>query len=1009
MRRLAITLALVLESASWLGAVTNPVVEGDVRFSVITPHCIRIEHAPGGRFIDARSLFAVERDALLQDFSLEKTDGTLTIDTGAIRLVYKPDGQPLSASNLSAEIRKGDQTVRWVPGAPNPGNLGGTIRTLDMIRGPVDLGEGLLSKDGWYLLDDSRTPLFTDTWVESRPADAGTDWYLFGYGDDYKAALRSLITIGGRAPLPRRYALGIWFSRYWPFTSDEYRGIVREYHENQFPLDVIVMDMDWHREGWTGWSWNKELIPDPKSLLRWFHEQGLHVTLNLHPADGVAKHEDRYADFMRAMGKDPSSGETLPFDPGSQQYVEAWEKEVLRPLQQDGVDFWWLDWQQHPFTPSIPDLTNLFWLNRILFDNSMANGARGLSFSRWAGWGDHRHVIQFSGDADTGWPMLAFEVPFTSTAGNVGCYYWSHDIGGHQGPRNDESYVRWTQFGALSTALRSHSTRDEHLDRRPWLHPKWATDAMRHAFHLRAQILPYVYSSAWQTYSTGVSLNRPLYLEYPELEPAYVNGQEFLFGDNLLVAPITMPGVGPGRVGRQTVWFPPGATWYNFFTGEKFDGDQMRIVSADIDEFPLYARGGVPIPLQPYSERPATTVLKTLRVRCYPGADGVEGSSTLYEDDGQSREYLEGKSATTRLSYRRDGDRVSVRIDPTKGNYTGQPAQRSYEIELPNTVAATEVTVNGQPAKAVYNANLGMNRILVPATNIRTPVVVEAIAPEADAAKFSNAAQARRAKGILGNDAGSKSLETLLASKDLTTESKAALLALAGVGLMPYHESPTFYGEKNQLAFIAAPGLIDGGSVKRVIEENDSGSWIEKTDVVELGRKPLLMDAGRYGRVEFRVAGRDYAVDSGGVRMAGNLASTARVSASSTENGYSPEGATDGHIGGYPGDRSQEWAADKETEGAQLELSWDEPQTVNRIALFDRPNLVDQVTAATIRFNDGSVVEVGPLPDSGSEPFSITCPPKTVTSLVFEVKAVKPGTENAGLSEIAVYGPPQGQ
>lgn len=983
--------------------MANPVVEGDVRFTVITPHCIRIEHAPGGRFIDARSLFAVERNALLKDFSLEKTNDGVTIDTGAIRLVYKPDGQPPGSSNLSAEIRKGDGTVTWTPGAPNPGNLGGTIRTLDMVRGPVDLGQGLLSRDGWYLLDDSRTPLFTDTWVESRPVDAGTDWYLFGYGDDYKAALRSLITIGGRAPLPRRYALGIWFSRYWPFTSEEYRGIVREYHDNQFPLDIIVMDMDWHREGWTGWSWNKELIPDPKGLLRWFHEQGLHVTLNLHPADGVGPHEDRYADFMRALGRNPSSGETAPFDAGSQEYVAAWEKEVLRPLQQDGVDFWWLDWQQYPFTRSIPDLTNLFWLNKILFDSTAVNGARGLSFSRWAGWGDHRHVIQFSGDADTGWPMLEFEVPFTSTAGNVGCFYWSHDIGGHQGPRNDESYVRWTQFGALSTALRSHSTRDEHLDRRPWLHPKWAADSMRHAFHLRAQILPYVYSSAWQTYRTGVSLNRPLYLEYPDLEPAYVNGQEFLFGDNLLAAPITMPGVGPGRVGRQIVWFPPDASWYHFFTGERFDGDQTRIVSADIDEFPLYARGGVPIPLQPYSERPATAALNVLRVRCYPGAEGVEGMSTLYEDDGKSSEYLDGKSATTRLSYSRKGDRVTVQIDPTEGDYAGQPAQRSYEIELPNTIAATDVTVNGQPAKAAYSDSLGMNRISVPATSIRTPVVVEATAPEMDAAKFSRAAQSRRARGIVGTEAGSKPLEALLASGELSVETKTALLALAGIGLMPYHESPTFHGGKEQMVFLAAPGLIGGGSVKRIVEENASGSWVEQADTLELSGEPLLLDAGRYGRVEFRVGGRDYSVNTAGVRMAGNLASTARVSASSTEDAYSPEGATDGHVGGYPGDRSQEWAANKETVGAMLELSWSEPQTVRRIDVFDRPNTVDQVTAATIRFSDGSVIEVDALPDSGNEPRSITFPPKTTTSVIFEVNAVKPGTENAGVSEIAVY------
>ena len=237
------------------------------------------------------------------------------------------------------------------------------------------------------------------------------------------------------------------------------------------------------------------------------------------------------------------------------------------------------------------------------------------------------------------------------------------------------------------------------MDRRPWMYPKWAEDAMRISFHLRAEIMPYVYSSAWQTHETGVSLNRPLYLEYPEEETAYHNGQEFLFGDNLLSAPIAMPGVGPNRDGWQSVWFPDGDTWYNIFTGEKFEGGQTRVVTADINEFPLYARGGVPIPMQPYSERPCTAALETLRVRCYPGVDGERGEYTLYEDDGRTVDYLSGTSASTRLGYQRNGDRVSVAIGASEGSYSGQPQRRAYIIELPNTTGAENAIVNGRPRR----------------------------------------------------------------------------------------------------------------------------------------------------------------------------------------------------------------------------------------------------------------------------------------------------------------------
>lgn len=991
---------LLCLAANSLSATANPVIEGKARFTVITPQCIRIEHAPGGTFTDSRSLFAEDRTARWNDFKTLRDGGELIIDTGAMRLRYRPDGAAFHPGNLTVDVRIGNATTLWTPGAPNPGNLGGTLRTLDNVRGPVDLGEGLLSRDGWYLLDDSKTPLLTDTWVRSRPDDAGTDWYLFGYGRDYKAALGSLITIGGKAPVPRRYTLGIWFSRYWPFSDEDYREIIREYREKDFPLDVIVMDMDWHRDGWTGWSWNKKLIPEPEALLRWFHEQGLQVTLNLHPADGVGPHEDAYQGFMNAMGEDPADGGTLPFDAGNERYMKALEQEVLRPLQRDGVDFWWLDWQQYPFTRSIPDLTNLFWLNRALFQNTRWNGGRGTSFSRWAGWGDHRHVIQFSGDADTGWPMLSFQVPFTSTAGNVGCYYWSHDIGGHQGGRNEESYTRWTQFGALSAALRSHSMRDATMDRRPWLYPKWAEDSMRKAFHLRAELMPYVYSSAWQTHRTGVSLNRPLYLDHPEHEAAYHNGQEFLFGDHLLVAPVTTPGTGPNKVGRQTVWFPPGDTWYDFFTGEKFEGGQTRIVSADINEFPLYARGGAPIVMQPYHERPGTAALETLRVRCYPG---TAGESTLHEDDGRTDAYQDGQSARTRLRQSRRGDHVSIEISPTVGSYQGQPERRAYVIELPNTTRLTEATVNGKPATVDGGGAEGINRILIPATDIRTPIVIHANAPEAPGAMFAMRALERRAKGILGDTEVEMDLPALIRRRDLAPEIHTALLALAGVGLMPYHESPTFHGEKPQLAFIAPPGVIEREAVRKIAETTEQGRFIQNTAVHRIGGAPILLDAEAYGRIEFRMNGGNHELATRGLPMTGNLAASAKITASSSEHGHVPESAADGLLGGYPANPAQEWSANRETTGAWLELAWDHPRKVSRVLLFDRPNLVDQVTAARIRFSDGSVIEVGELSNDGGAPAVLAFPEKEITSMTFETISVKDGTENAGLSEIGVY------
>jgi alpha-glucosidase (family GH31 glycosyl hydrolase) len=698
---------------------SSRIAVGKARFTVIAAECIRLEYSESGQFVDAPSLFAVNRAAGTTAFTLHSSEGETVLDTGAIRLSYRPDGSPFGPHNLAAAIRGGRAPISWSPGRSNRANLGGTLESLDRVAGPVELGEGLLARDGWYLLDDSQGPLWIDDWVQPRPAHSGLDWYLFGYGLNYKAALRALTAIGGAVPLPRRYALGSWYSRYWPYSSGDYRQIVEEYAQRDFPLDVLVLDMDWHRVGWTGWSWNRELLPDAEALLGWLHERRIFVALNDHPAAGVGPHEDCYRAFMQELGRDSAAGEIVPFDAASRSYLEALWKHAYLPLERDGVDFWWLDWQQDRYTRSIPSLENLRWLNHCYYRRSGASERRGLLLSRWGGWGDHRHPIHFSGDAFTSFDVLAFQVPFTATAGNVGCFFWSHDIGGHKGERNEEAVVRWVQFGAVSAALRLHSARVEALERRPWTYSPAAQAAMRSAFRLRSELFPYIYSSVAQSSRESLPLLRPMYLEYPDADEAYANPQQYLFGDAFLVAPIAAPGAGPEQIAAQDVWFPD-APWYHWFTGEQYGGGKATI-QAPLDEFPLFARGGVPIPMQPYTPRMTTEPLAQLIVRCFPGA---LGKHLLYEDDGISREYCEGAFALTELSYVRCGRRVAIEIGATRGSYRDQLPERSICIELPCTGKPVAASADGEPLAAEYDVRACTTRVRVPLRSIRVPLRV---------------------------------------------------------------------------------------------------------------------------------------------------------------------------------------------------------------------------------------------------------------------------------------------
>ena len=293
--------------------VRGPLVLGAIRLTPICDVCVRVEYDPERRFVDAPSTFAIDR-AALGEAQVEQGGGELVLDTGRIRLRCLDDGRPPHPGNLTAEIRDGTWGSTWHPGLRDEQNLGGALPTLDGVLGPTVTEPGLLSRAGWQVVDDSRRPLIVDGWWRPRPA--GTqDFYLFGYGRDFRAALRALAAVAGPVPLPRRYALGSWYSRYWPYTSHDFRAIVEEYRRHGYPLDVLVLDMDWHRAGLDGLVLEPQLLPDAEALLAWLHGRGLAVTLNVHPADGVGPHEDAYPAFMRALGKDPATGETVPFNP----------------------------------------------------------------------------------------------------------------------------------------------------------------------------------------------------------------------------------------------------------------------------------------------------------------------------------------------------------------------------------------------------------------------------------------------------------------------------------------------------------------------------------------------------------------------------------------------------------------------------------------------------------------------------------------------------------------------
>ena len=690
----AAILACVAVSA--LCTAAEPITHGSARFTVLSRTLVRMEYSPQAEFVDRRSCFAINRDAAEPAVSRRKRGELLILDTGRQRVRHRADGKPFHPGNLDVFIRDDEREITWTPRSEQTGNLGGTLRTLDGVDGPRDLGEGLLSRDGWYLFEDT-TPLLTaapDTWPVPRQATGHVDWYLFGYGSDYAKALKDLTTVAGKVPLPPRYTLGVWYSRWWPYSSDDYRQLVREFDRHRFPLDVMVMDMDWHLKGWTGYTWNRELIPDPESLLSWFHEQGLHVTLNVHPHQGVGDHERAFEQFAENLGLDPADTERIPFDVTDRDYMRNYFRLLHHPLEEQGVDFWWVDWQQGTRT-DVPGLDPLQWLNFQHFRDRgrPGSGGRGHLYSRWAGWGDHRHPVHFSGDARSSWAVLDFLVPFTATASNVGCFYWIHDTGGFAGPvPTDELLTRWVQFSAVSAALKTHAARGNPENvRRPWLFGDSAEAACRRAYALRSRLFPYIYSSAWLGYAEAAPLIRPMYYQYPRSEVAHQCKGQYFFGPDILVAPVTRPGEGGTSLAPVHVWFPPG-TWYHLLTGERVEGGGYATIWSTLSEFPIFVRGATPLPMRETTLRMSSSSADPLVVQVFPG---TSGRFVLYEDQGESAHYKEGGRALTPLTYDRSGNTATLDIGPTQGRYEGQAETRTVQVRLAG-MTAEDIRLNGE-------------------------------------------------------------------------------------------------------------------------------------------------------------------------------------------------------------------------------------------------------------------------------------------------------------------------
>lgn len=716
---------------------TNPIaneksiVKGDkYRFTILTSRLIRIEYNENGHFEDRATQTVVNRMFDLVPFTVNDTEQLLTITTKHIELKYTK--QPFSQNSLSvryieknSSVKAGKAATNWYFGKEANLDLGGTSRTLDNVNGVCELESGIISKGPITTLDDSKSLIICeDGWIEPRKEDC-IDTYLFCYGDykkrfDAKACLKDFYALTGKTPLLPRYCLGNWWSRWYAYTQEEYINLMKKFKEEDIPFSVAVIDMDWHYvkidpkygSGWTGYTWNKNLFPNQREFLDFLHNEGLEVSLNLHPQEGVAAHEDAYKEMAKAMGIDPESENPVPFEIENPKFIENYFTKLHHPLEEEGVTFWWMDWQQGN-TTFVPGLDPLWMLNHFHYIDNEKNNNRGLIFSRYSGPGSHRYPIGFSGDTHITWESLDFQPYFTATASNIGYGWWSHDIGGHmQGYRDEELATRWIQFGTFSPINRLHSGGNKFTGKEPWKYNKISETSMKKFLKLRHELIPYIYTMNYRAHALDEPLMQPLYYNW-NVNEAYEMKNEYTFGSEMLVTPITSPCDDETKMGSVKSYLPDGI-WYDFFNGLRYTGGRTVTMFRDIYEMPVLVKAGGIIPMANLQHINDIENPENIKIKVFAGADNT---FELYEDDGTTKEYKNGAYAITKMTFKW-AENAEFIISAPSGNTSVIPSNRNFKIDFIGVNSCSNITVTENGKKKDYTKHITGNATIILLENV---------------------------------------------------------------------------------------------------------------------------------------------------------------------------------------------------------------------------------------------------------------------------------------------------
>ena len=691
------------------------------RITVLSERLVRLEYSVDGHFSDNLTTLVKNRNFTVPQFKVEQDQNYLVITTNYFMLQYmknKPFLGPKFAPDSYLKVALVNTDKVWFYGQAEARNFKGGAISLDNYHGKISLDKGLYSTDGFVSLDDSGNYEIDANGFLLKPDVNKVDIYLFMYKRDFGLCLKDYFTLTGYPPLLPRYAFGIWWNREKIYDFDNTKALIKSFNRHQIPLSVLLLSEFWHIKDKkdynlyrTGFSFNRELFPNPQEFINYMHERGVHIGLNFDPIEGIRKEEDRYLNFAEELNV--AGGVTIPFNVFDKNFMALYVKHLIDPLLDIGVDIYWLDYKKDLNTIQALE----YYYNK---DFERMKKFRPLVLTRSPLVAPHRAGVLYSGETIVSWDTLKYLPFYNSMAANKGISWWSHDVGGYKdGIEDSELYLRYVQFSTFSPIFRFSAKRGVYYKREPWMWDVKTFTIAREYCWLRQRLIPYIYTAAYEYHKTGKPLIQPIYYTYPEIydEPIYRN--EYYFGKELFIAPITKPKDVTMNRSIERVFLPKGI-WYDFKTGKRFVGNKRYVVFYKEEEYPIFAKAGSIIPLANLGENiNDTNPPQSMEINVFPGESN---EFKLYEDDGITKLNEDGYYIVTSIDYNYLQNNYTLIIHPVEGKTAIIPKLRNYKIRFRNTRTADDVIIylNGDKANLEYECYEDENDFVVDIKDVDT-------------------------------------------------------------------------------------------------------------------------------------------------------------------------------------------------------------------------------------------------------------------------------------------------